>query len=350
MRNLILELSNSIAFLFSVLFLVPQIGHSQDLLVTKVGDSINCQIINIEPDTVRLKTKINRGTVETHYSMDKVSDIQIGFFERVQTDTTAYYLIETYDGNHYIGEILSNQGEVVRVRTTNVGEISIKTKDILSMKRVGAEKAQMDGGRWFDYLQSSRYFYNPSGYGLKKGDAYYQNVWIFFNQFSMGFSDVFSAGVGMVPLFLFGGVPTPVWVTPKFSIPVVKNKFNIGAGALLGTVIGLGEVNGGFGILYGIGTVGSRDKNFSIGLGYGYADGGLAERPAISFSGMLPVGRSNYLITENYLIENVALFSFGGRSLINRITLDYGVLLPTETGTFIGIPWLGIVIPIETKL
>ena len=43
MRNLILELSNSIAFLFAVLFFVPQMGHSQDLLVTKVGDSVNCQ-------------------------------------------------------------------------------------------------------------------------------------------------------------------------------------------------------------------------------------------------------------------------------------------------------------------
>lgn len=339
--------SRSLAFL---VWLFPLFVSAQDLLVTKVGDSINCQILDIQPDTVRLKTKVNRRMVETHYPMDKVSDIQVGFFERVQADTAAYYQIETYDGNQYIGVILGHQGNVMKVRTTSIGEISIRTTDIVSMKRVGSEKAQLDGSRWFDYLQSSRYFYNPSGYGLKKGDAYYQNVWIFFNQFSMGFSDHFSAGVGMVPLFLFGGAPTPVWITPKFSIPVVENKFNIGAGALLGTVLGLGELDGGFGIVYGIGTVGSRDKNFSIGLGYGYADGGFADRPALSFSGMLPVGRRNYLITENYLIDEVALFSVGGRSLINRVTLDYGVLLPTEAGTFIGIPWLGIVIPIETKL
>ncbi len=337
------------SFIFLV-WLFPIFVHAQDLLVTTDGDSLNCEILDVEHDTVRLKTKVNRRTVETHYSMDKVSDMQIGFFELVQTDTAAFYQIETFDGNVYMGEILSNEGNKMKVRTPNIGEITINTKDIVSMKRVATERALLDGTKWFDYLGSSRYFYNPSGYGLKKGDAYYQNVWIFFNQFSVGLSDVFSAGVGMVPLFLFGGAPTPIWVTPKFSIPVVENKFNIGAGALLGTVIGLGEPGNGYGILYGIGTVGSRDKNFSIGVGYGYAGGDFAELPAISFSGMLPVGRRNYVITENYLIDNVALFSVGGRSLIKKITLDYGVLLPAEAGSFFAIPWLGFVIPIDTGL
>ena len=338
-------------FSISVLILLfPRISYGQDLLITSAGDSVNCEIIDVGSDTVKLKTRVNKRKTETYYTMDKVSDIQIGFFERIQTDTTAYYQIETFDGNVYMAEILSNEEDKLRVRTSNIGEITISTKDIVSMKRVGTERALLDGTRWFDYLGSSRYFYNPSGYGLKKGDAYYQNVWIFFNQFSVGLSDVFSAGVGMVPLFLFGGAPTPVWLTPKFSIPVVEDKFNIGAGALLGTVIGLGEPGNGFGVLYGIGTVGSRDKNFSVGVGYGYAAGDFAELPAISFSGMLPIGRRNYLLTENYLIDNVALFSIGGRSLIKKITLDYGILLPAEAGAFFAIPWLGLVIPIDTGL
>ncbi len=154
-------------------------------------------------------------------------------------------------------------------------------------------------------------------------------------------------GIGTVPLFFFGGTPTPVWITPKVSIPVVENKFNIGAGALLGSVIGANE---NFGIIYGIGTVGSRDKNLSVGIGYGYAAGEVAERPSISFSGMLPVGRRGYILTENYLINDFALLSVGGRSLINRVTLDFGLFFPTEAGNFIAVPWLGLVIPIETKL
>jgi len=48
------------------------------------------------------------------------------------------------------------------------------------------------------------------------------------------------------------------------SIPVSKEKFNLGGGALLGTVLGAEET--GFGILYGISTLGSKDKNVSLGL------------------------------------------------------------------------------------
>ncbi|XOV92258.1 MAG: hypothetical protein ACFHWX_18870 [Bacteroidota bacterium] len=325
----------------------------QDLLVTSAGDSIECEILNISADTVHLKTMVQRKVVSTVYSMGKVSDIKIGFYQQFDSDTTAYYQIETADGNLYMGQILSQEGNIIQVRTLNIGDISLRTEDIEKMKRVDAEIAKSDGSRWFDYLQSSRYFYAPSGYGLKKGDAYYQNVWILFNQFSIGFTDEFSAGIGMVPLFLFAGAPTPVWVTPKLSLPIVENKFNLGVGGLFGGVIGLGDYSSdglGFGILYGIATVGERDKNFSLGIGYGYADGDFAEKPAVSLSGMLPIGKRNFFITENYLIDNVALLSVGGRSLIKKVTLDYGIFMPTDGGTFLAIPWLGIVIPIETNL
>ncbi len=66
----------------------------------------------------------------------------------------------------------------------------------------------------------------------------------------MGVTNYFSIGAGIVPVFLFGGGATPVWITPKFSIPVVKDKFNVGAGALVGTVLGASGT--GFGLLYGL--------------------------------------------------------------------------------------------------
>ena len=187
---------------------------------------------------------------------------------------------------------------------------------------------------------------------LRQGEAYYQNVWIFFNQISVGVTDNFSFGAGIVPLFIFAGAPTPVWVTPKFSIPVVKDKFNVGVGVLAGTVIGEGST---FGILYGSTTFGSKDKNLTLGLGYGFADGEWANAPAINVSGMLRIRPRGYLITENYYIglggEDVGLISLGGRSIIKKISLDYGGFIPisSEIGSFIIIPWLGITIPIGKK-
>ncbi|HEY3384984.1 MAG TPA: hypothetical protein VGK46_00660, partial [Saprospiraceae bacterium] len=182
----------------------------------------------------------------------------------------------------------------------------------------------------------------------KKGEGYYQNVWIFFNQVSYGITDNISIGAGIVPLFLFAGASTPVWLTPKLSIPIVKDKFNVGAGALVGTV--LGEEDAGFGIAYGTTTFGNRNTNVSLGLGYGYLSGEWADVPTVSLSAMIRTGQRGYLITENYFIgtadEDAILLSFGGRRLIKNSGLDFGLLFPVNTdGSFFAIPWLGITIP-----
>ncbi|RLD25441.1 MAG: hypothetical protein DRI70_07125 [Bacteroidetes bacterium] len=209
-----------------------------------------------------------------------------------------------------------------------------------------------DGKYWSDNPQSTRYFFSPNGYGLKAGEGYYQNVWIMVNSFAVGITDVFSIGAGIVPLFLFAGSPTPVWFTPKFSIPISKDKVNLGGGALLGTV--LGEGNTGFGILYGITTLGSRDNNITAGLGYGYAGGDWAKSPMINLNGMSRIWARGYLISENYFIQTVGstqvILSFGGRWIIKDAGLAFGLVLPViDTGSLFAIPWLGITIPFGNK-
>jgi len=258
------------------------------------------------------------------------------------------YQIETVDGNEYIGIILKQTQEAIRIKTEKLGEISIPQSEIKKITQLSAVKSK-DGTYWLDNPQSTRYFWAPNGYNLKAGEGYYQNVWILFNQAVYGFTDHFSGGIGTVPLFLFGGASTPAWITAKFSVPVVENKFNLGAGALMGTVIG--EENTGFGILYGITTFGSKDKNLNIGLGWGFADGEMAKNPTVNISGMIRTGAKGYLITENYFIgtpdEFVVLMMVGGRRIIKRTGLDFGAMIPIaeDMGGFVAVPWLGLTIP-----
>ncbi len=257
--------------------------------------------------------------------------------------------IQTRDGNEYIGELLEENEVSVKLRTLQLGDITIFKSDILRRKEVNKEML-VDGQYWTETLQATRYFWLPNGYGLQKGEAYYQNAWLFFNQASIGLSDNFSIGAGMVPLFLFGGSPTPVWITPKFSIPVVKDNFNVGVGALLGTVIGAGD--GGFGLLYGVTTFGSRDKNLSLGTGWGFGGGNMANSPTVSFGGMVRTGAKGYFMTENYLINaggsSLGLLSAGGRRILGKVSLDFGLIVPmgSEIGTFFAVPWLGINVPL----
>lgn len=106
---------------------------------------------------------------------------------------------------------------------------------------------------------ATRYLFGPNGYGLRKGEGYYSNTWIFFNQLSYGFTDNFTVGAGVIPLFCLPAPRRRSGSPPKFSIPVKKDVVNLGVGGLFATVLG-GEDVGTFGIAYGQLTLGSRPK------------------------------------------------------------------------------------------
>ena len=263
-----------------------------------------------------------------------------------------FWRIETQDGNEYIGTVFKRTPEEIVLDTEKLGLITIQMQDVKTMEVVtNRQEARREstGNERPENFQAGRYLFMPNGYGLRSGEAYYQNILVLVNQASIGLTDNFSIGVGMVPFFQFGG-PTPVWLTPKFSIPVVPDKVNIGVGALVGTV--LGEQGTSFGVAYGVSTFGTRDKNLSVGLGYGFSEEEWADTPTFSLGGMFRVGRRQYFISENYLIntgsEVFGLLSFGGRTVWDRISLDYGGVLPLvpDIGPVFMIPWAGITLPL----
>ena len=272
---------------------------------------------------------------------------------QTEIDSTDLYELETIDGNSYLGNIIKEEINIVQFNTGNLGIISFPRSNIKKLNKITKERIIM-GKLWFENPQSTRYFWAPNGYGLKKGEGYYQNIWVLWNQSSVGITDYFSVGIGVIPLFLFGsGVAeyTPLFVVPKLSFPVIRDKFNLGAGILAGT-IGF-KNDAGFGIAYGVSTFGSKNNNFTIGVGYGYADGDWSTHPLINISGMIRLSSKTYFLTENYFFgmdgEWVGFLSAGARSMIRKVGLDYGLFIPisSEIDQIIALPWLGISIPLN---
>jgi len=262
------------------------------------------------------------------------------------------FRLETRDGNGYNGEVLSSDSVKVRFKSDKLGEITVLRSEVKSLEPLDAKQLK-DGNYWFENPQSTRYFFSPNGYGLKQGEGYYQNIWVLMNSVAVGLTDHISIGAGMIPLFLFAGSATPVWVTAKVSIPVVKDKFNLGAGFLTGTA--LGEPDTGFGIFYGLATIGSKDKNFTVGGGYGFAVDSESGAPMFNLNGMIRVSPRGYLISENYLFvdefSSTLILSFGARTIIKGAGLDYGLIIPAVSGEgLIAVPWLGITIPIGKRV
>lgn len=263
------------------------------------------------------------------------------------TDSLKLWVIDTEDGNSFMGSIVSEDSSQIALLTETYGKVHIPLSQIKEKKELISTDL-VEGEYWFDNPHDTRYFFMTSGYGLKKGEGYFQNTWILFNQISYGVTDFLTLGAGMVPLFLFAGSPTPVWITPKVAIPIVKDKINLSTGAIMGYMLGE-EI--GFGIGYGAFTIGNRDSNLTLGGGWAFAGGEWADSPTLTLSGMTRVGRKTYLLTENYLIgtggSSFGIISAGGRSVQKRLAIDYGLVFPigADIGSFIAIPWLGIAVP-----
>lgn len=271
-------------------------------------------------------------------------------FGQDSSDSLKFKSIETRDGNTYIGRVLSETGDSVVFKTEKLGILRFSKTDILALRDLDKVSA-VKGEYWLPNPQSSRYFWAPNGYGLKKGEAYYQNIWVMYNQVSFGLTNHFSLGGGIMPVFLLGAEVVPVWLVPKFSVPIEKEKINLGTGAFLGSFIG--EDTGVFGLLYGTATFGSRDKNFSLGMAYGFADSEWMNKPVINLSTLIRVGPKGYFISENYLIpadnQLAGVISFGGRSMIRKIGLDYSLWIPVgaDIGSFFALPFLGVTVPLK---
>lgn len=267
---------------------------------------------------------------------------------KLQAQDSLIVRIETTDGNEYVGIVKNEDSQKLVLITDNLGEIEIQKANIRNREIVKKEQIK-NGDIWFGNPQATRYFWAPNAYGLQKGEGYYQNIYVFWNQFSVGVSDNFSIGGGIIPLFLLGGGPTPVFLTAKVSVPVVEEKVNIGGGALVGGV--LGEESATFGIVYGVSTFGDPDRNFSIGLGYAFADGNWSSTPLINLSGMVRTSKRMYFLTENYYVhaggDGGGIIGLGGRYLIKKASLDFifGIPFGMDMDRFVAFPAIGFVLP-----
>lgn len=272
--------------------------------------------------------------------------IVLPFIANGQSDSITYN-IKTMDGNAYQGTIVQKEVDYLLLKTENLGTITIQFDDVKMMERLNGPNWQRRPNKSIyqtsGSLQEASYFVSPSGYGLKKGEASYQNYMLFINQVHFGFTDYFSLGIGLIPI---GEGAIPVWIAPKFSIPLIKDLVNVGVGSLNGFLLGQES----FGAYYGQLTIGPRAKKFSVGIGKSYENGRLSDM-AYALSGSFQLGDRAYLITENFAVEDVSMGLVGGRHNFVNVGFEYGLVYWFEQRDdfFIAFPFAGIKIPFYLK-
>lgn len=261
------------------------------------------------------------------------------------TDSTNIYEVELTDGSKFLGYILKKDSLHLVMKTSTIAKLELSLASVKSIDQVESLQKK-DGWFWFENPHATRYLFGPSAINLKRGEKYYQNTWLFLNSFNVGVTDHFSIGGGLEFLTTFislaEGEFNPAFIiTPKFGYQVAE-KVHAGGGVLLAKFPGSALS----GIAYGVGTVGSLDKNFTGGLGWGFIDGSFASRPVITFSTMLRMSRKTAFVSENWVIPNFGgyygVYSYGLRFFSENMAVDVALLNNRDIASFlvVGLPYV----------
>jgi len=208
------------------------------------------------------------------------------------------------------------------------------------------------------------YFFASSSYSLQKNQARYSNTLIFFNDFQYGITSRFSAGAGIIPLFFFGGIASPMWVKTKYVFPM-SDRFRMHAGLHFFFIAGadMEEVpyifNGTLGF-----TIGTPANNLSLNLYFPFRFDELIDYFQIhpfSLAGRTQITPRTFILGELHtsLLKEVpespryGFLIAGAETMFNGINLDYGVVYPyfllftEEEHKFWMIPFIGIKLPFQ---
>ena len=258
------------------------------------------------------------------------------------------------DGSVYIGEIISQEQGIIRLKTSNLGTLQVPTVNIERLEDLTGDKMRK-GQYWFENPSYNRYFLGQSAQPLRKGEGYYQNIWVFFNSAHYGITRNISVGGGFEFLSTFGAKTPIFFLSAKAGFPFGQRS---SAGATI-RYLNIADLSGddnietdlAGGLFLGTAqyTYGTSDHNLTAGIGYGVAGKESADRPVFMISGQTRPGRRFGLLTENYIIpvDNgiEAIFIYGMRFMGERISFDLVFLNHPEIAKliFIGIPMVDFV-------
>ncbi len=189
----------------------------------------------------------------------------------------------------------------------------------LSENELFAQKNQKD---WFAPTNRTNYLISPSALGLKKGEAYYQNIYGVYNSVAYGFTDhlTVKAGIFIMPIL-------NLTLNPKLTFPIEEN-LHIGVASSSFFLATNDDIEGTSSI-YGIGTYGNSNNNVSAGFGFGFDQSGLGAVPMFSFSGQKRISKNISLVSDNLIFaakNNFAMLSLGCRLMGKKMSFDLALL------------------------
>ena len=254
-----------------------------------------------------------------------------------QADSTTVTSISLFDGTELKGFIIEQSDSLVNFKTISGIEMKIDRKLI---EDISSSKGEIIKGQFQRYDPNrTRLFFGPTARTLPQGDGYFSAYMIFVPFLAVGVTDYFtiSGGMTLVP----GAEEQMVYIGPKVRILNVES-FSLGAGIIYSHID-----ESDLGIAYGVTTIGSERAALTVGIGWGYEDSEFSETPFILLGGEVQVSNSVKLLSENWIMSETGIISFGIRFFGDNLAADFGFFRPVGEDTDMEgwpfIPWIGFV-------
>ena len=241
-------------------------------------------------------------------------------------DSTKIQILTVEDGTSFIGRIIEIGEEELKFET-KYGVLTFPVFEITELKLISKDRLK-EGKYWFPNPNCSRLFFAPTARMLKQGEGYFADYFVFFPTFTFGITNNITLGGGFSILPGEDLDEQILLFTPKVGIKTSK-KMDLALGAL---IVKLPEDAQSAGILYGVSTFGTLDKSVTVGLGYGYFDDELADKPIVVLGGESRTSRNISLVTENWLVpeKDTPVISVGLRFFGEKISVDFALIFPLE--------------------
>ncbi len=238
-----------------------------------------------------------------------------------QAQNTPLMQIKLKDGTVLKGIIRSQNQQVVKIETQNLGTVDVNMQNVVSITSA-TENSSTD--EW--YISPNQYFYSNSAFMLKEKAVELQNIYGLYNNFEFGISKNFSLSVGGILIPTFSAFP--LLFGAKYGTPIGKD---VGFFVSSKNVAILGGGTGFIGAISPGITLGNSLNNISLSTSWFYATGsGITSTPSISLAGSFKIGEKAAFVTDNLLLSGVSssaiTYSFGLKTFGRRQSFGFGLV------------------------
>ena len=177
--------------------------------------------------------------------------------------TRRQYVITLQDGSQLRGELIRQDSLEAIIKTSNLGQVTVKADQIISMVAVDSAASTMIAAG-YPNLFPQYMLVSPTAYQAERGKLYFRTVDAFFSQFDYGINDNWSVGAGF---FTFD--PTLLFtLRTRISFPV-SDRLRLGVQGQFGSGRNLldNRFLGGVTYIQGIASIGSSQHNVTVGVG-----------------------------------------------------------------------------------